>query len=222
MFRIIESISKEADIVVRSESVLDERITVQLDSTSIVDAFARILRNESYILLMAGNNVDDRLMARGHLWILSGQDDQETEGWSARPAHDARTTLDNEWYRYQLLANSVEKADREKAMFRLGENRRGANIELLRLGLSDSSRQVRQAAIESLPDIGGREAILALGIALADSDAGLRINALDALGEIGGEAAKKLIHKAMSDADSRVREAAGDWIVELNWRSDGS
>lgn len=215
---ILELISEEADIVVHSDSVLDERITVSLDSTSIIDAVARILRSESYILLITGNTFDDRLTTRGHLWIFSGQHDQETKGWSAQPANDASATSENEWNRNQLLANSGDKVDREKAMFRLGENHRGSGIELLRQGLSDSSREVRQAAIESLADIGGNESVLALGIALADSDTGLRISAIDALGEIGGKESERLIQKAMADADSRVREAAGDWVVELNWR----
>lgn len=216
--RILESIAAEAGLVVHSDLPLAGRVTVSKTTANIADAIAHILRSESYMLLMSGDEFADCLAACGRLWVLSGGSDADAGSWSTPQARFSGSTRDTDWENYQLLANSSDDMEREQAMFGLGELGHDSSIDLLKRGLVDANRSVREAAIESLADIGGNRSVAALGIALADPDPGLRISALDALGAVGGPKPKSLIQQALNDSDSNVREAAGNWMTELDWR----
>ncbi|MGI9203608.1 MAG: HEAT repeat domain-containing protein [Woeseiaceae bacterium] len=215
--RILESLTREAGLVIHSGTSLESRVSVSIDSSSLADAVAHILRDESYLLIVPGEKYDEPATARSHLWVFAVRPRGAADGWSSLPAPTSNTTQDTEWYDYQRLANSGVDVDREEAMFSLGEYGGEPSIELLRMGLLDPSHNVRKAAVESLADIGGNESIAALRIVLTDPEASVRITAIDALGEIGGKEPKRLIEQALADTDKRVREVAGEWITELNW-----
>ena len=87
---------------------------------------------------------------------------------------------------------------------------------LLEETLGHSNKNLREAAIQGFADIGGDDAVRALGIALHDEDPTLREGAVDALGVIGGEAAVGLLRQVLADNDPAFRSAAADILEELS------
>ena len=80
-------------------------------------------------------------------------------------------------------------------------------------------KDVREAAIVAMAEIGGDDAARAVAPALHDDDVAIREEAVEALGDIGGEVAIRFLQQALSDHHRPVREAAEDNLVKL-WRRE--
>ncbi len=106
-------------------------------------------------------------------------------------------------------------ADRQEAIYLLGEDGGGSSMNLLRDALADPDRDVREAAVETLGEIGGDEAAIAVAIALNDPNLDVRETAADALGQIGGDVSIQLLRQMTADRHAVVREAAADNLEQL-------
>ncbi len=215
---VLEALSRQTDLIVMSQETLDELVTVEIDRSTLQEAIRRLLRHKSFILHQV-NHVSSgefpRTMPHSRLWIFSDDSGSNQHAWTIRPALRPDPVDNSELIDYQVLALSDKRSDRAEAMFGFGEIASSISIEYLQQGLSDPDDRVREAAIDSLADLGGPESVQALSLALNDPDASLRIDAVDALGEIGGREAIKLLQEAMTDENDTVREAAAEWLTEL-------
>ncbi len=217
---VLEALSRQTDLIVMSQETLDELVTVEIDRSTLQEAIRRLLRHKSFILHQVSHVSSGefpRTMPHSRLWIFSDDSGSNQHAWTIRPALRPDPVDNSELIDYQVLALSDKRSDRAEAMFGFGEIASSISIEYLQQGLSDPDDRVREAAIDSLADLGGPESVQALSLALNDPDASLRIDAVDALGEIGGREAIKLLQEAMTDENDTVREAAAEWLTELAW-----
>ena len=215
--RVLEALSQQVNLIIISEAALDDSITLELVKQTVPETIHHLLRHRSYMLHEPRGDRRSTISYR-RLWIFSEDPNGTDDVWTTRPVNHRIDTVEEELTEYQILAMSDSRRDREEAMFGFAELEAG--IEYLRQGLTDPDRDVREAAIESLAELGGAESVQALGIALNDPDAGVRLDAVDALGEIGGPDATGLLQQAMSDENHTVREAAAEWLTELAWLRD--
>ncbi|WP_333653004.1 HEAT repeat domain-containing protein [Dissulfurispira sp.] len=83
--------------------------------------------------------------------------------------------------------------------------------------LNDKTLYVREAAIQSLREIGSRKAVPYLISALNDKSFAIRINAIMALGKIGDESAIPFVKRVLyNDADPHIRDEAAKALRRLN------
>ena len=152
--------------------------------------------------------------------MLSSESDEGQQSWTTQARRRPPSTYESELNGYQILAMSDKSGEREDAMVGFGDFKDSSAVEYLQQGLLDPDEDVREAAIESLAELGGADSIRALSLVLNDPDAGIRIDAIDALGEIGGQEAVQLLETAMADENHTVREAAAEWLTDLAWRRE--
>ncbi len=220
---VLEELSRRTDLIVMSEENLDELMTVDIEEPTLAEAIHRLLRQKSFMLHQV-SHVSTRespgTMPHGRLWIFSGDSGSNQHAWTIQPALRPNTPGDSESIDYQILALSDNGGDRADAMVGFGDVGSSSVVEYLRYGLYDPDESVREAAIESLIELGGTESIRALSVVLNDPDPAMRIDAVDALGEIGGQEVIRFLQMAMTDDDHTVREAAAEWFTELTWGHD--
>jgi hypothetical protein len=217
---VLEELSRQTNLVVMSQELLDELVTVEIDQPTLPDAIRRLLRHKSFMLHQlshpSGNEIPETA-PYSKLWIFSRDSESDQRAWSTQHAREPYPDGKHETIDSQILALSDDRGDRQEAMYGFGEAGSNSGIEYLQQGLTDPDERVREAAIQSLVELGGTKSVQALSIALHDPHASLRIDAVDALGEIGGPRAIKLLQAAMADENHTVREAAAEWLTELAW-----
>lgn len=112
---------------------------------------------------------------------------------------------------YAKLMKSSDAALREEALGYFAGVEDGSGVApISEMLVNDSSEDIRRTAAEVLADLGGKQAVPALGKALADKSSEVRSMAVYSLGQIGGPEAVALIKKAMSDSSEDVRNSAAD------------
>jgi len=112
---------------------------------------------------------------------------------------------------FAKLMKSPDTALREEALGYFAGVEDGSGVApISEMLISDSSEDIRRTAAEVLPDIGGKQAVPALGKALADKSSEVRSMAVYSLGQIGGLEAAALIKTALNDVSEEVRDAAAD------------
>lgn len=203
-----------------SHDALDELVTVDIEEPTIAQAIHRLLRQKSYMLHQISDAKSSTLTGRSpinRLWILPDDLNNSHPTWTTNTKSRPSLNNESELLNYQLLSLSDHGGDREDAMVGFGGVGDSSVVEYLQYGLSDPDKRVREAAIESLADLGGMESVWALSVVLNDSDPAMRIDAIDALGEIGGQDVIRLLQTAMADDNHIVREAAAEWLTELTW-----
>jgi HEAT repeat protein len=83
--------------------------------------------------------------------------------------------------------------------------------------LTDKTLYVREAAIQSLGEIGSRKAVPYLIFALNDKSFAIRISAIMALGKIGDESAIPFVKRVLdNDTDPHIRDEAAKALKRLN------
>ena len=222
---ILEGLSRESGLVVRSRPALDEETSLDIEQVSLESAVRRLLRHHSFVLqqtyeLPAFDRRDRGPV--GMLWILAGDGGQGGNGtaeWSSDPLSSRVSVVDDDTIDFKALAASGEARDRQEAMYAIADSGEPTDIAYLAQGLVDGDRGVREAAILGLAEFGGAEAVQTLALALDDPDVGLRADAVDALGSIGSPEAVELLREAtMRQVDPGIREAAAMSLVELQWQ----
>uniref|UniRef100_UPI004056A909 HEAT repeat domain-containing protein n=1 Tax=Candidatus Electronema sp. TaxID=2698783 RepID=UPI004056A909 len=112
---------------------------------------------------------------------------------------------------FAKLMKNPDAALREEALgYFAGVEDSGGIAQVSEMLINDSSEDIRRTAAEVLADLGGKQAVPALGKALADKSSEVRSMAVYSLGQIGGPEAVALIKTAMNDANEEVRNAATD------------
>ena len=86
--------------------------------------------------------------------------------------------------------------------------------------LHDSQPAVREAAVETLVEMGGSESARLVGLALYDPDARVREEAVYALGHIGGSTSIELLRHAAADPDAELRRLAQEQLAKLAHTGD--
>jgi len=81
--------------------------------------------------------------------------------------------------------------------------------------LADRDRELRNAAVDTLGQLGDRRAVASLAGRLWDDDANLRAAAAEALGKLGGAEAVAALERALASPDSTLRHAAVDALAHL-------
>ncbi len=219
---VLEELSRQSNLVVVSQDALDELVTVDIEEPTLAEAILRLLRQKSFMLHQASYATGSEFPGNSpysRLWILSGESNDRQLTWTTQARSRPPLVNDSELIDYQILALSDNGGDREDAMVGFGDVGSSV-IDYLRYGLSDPDEGVREAAIESLAELGGTESVQALTVVLNDPDAAMRIDAVDALGEIGGQEAIRILQMAMTDDNHTVREAAAEWLTEIMWQHD--
>jgi hypothetical protein len=209
--RVLEELSEKSNLIVVSEEALDELVTVDVVEQTLPETIRRLLRQKSFMLHQSTHPSGSSPYFR--LWIMSSASSAGRQSWRSG-------TSDSELIENQILALSEKSGEREDAMVGFGDFSDGSAIDFLQQGLFDPDENVREAAIESLAELGGTDSVRALSLVLNDPDAGIRIDAVDALGEIGGTEAIELLKGAMADDNHTVREVAAEWITELAWQHE--
>lgn len=211
--RVLEELARQTDLVVVSQEVLDELISIEIEQPTLPQVIRRLLRHKSFLLQQSKD-------VGGSLWIYSDDSENSQHVWTTQPTPRPDPEPDDELIDYVILVSSDNASDREEAMYGFGDLGDSNGIGYLLLGLSDPDESVREEAIISLAELGGTESIMALSIAVNDPEAKVRADAIDALGEIGGQEAVRLLRGATADENETVREAAAEWLTELEWMHD--
>lgn len=220
---VVEELSRQSNLVVVSEDALDELVTVDIEEPTLAEAIRRLLRQKSFMLHQLSHATGNEFAGNSPysmLWILSGDSNDSQPTWTTPAKSRPPLVNDSELIDYQILTLSDNGNDRLEAMFGFGDAGSDSGIDYLQQGLTDPDERVREAAIQSLAELGGTESVQALSVVLNEPDAAMRIDAVDALGEIGGQEAIRFLQMAMTDDDFTVREAAAEWLTELAWRYD--
>jgi HEAT repeat protein len=90
-------------------------------------------------------------------------------------------------------------------------------VDVLIDALNDKTLYVREAAIQSLGEIGSRKAVPYLIFALSDKSFAIRISAIIALGKIGDMEAIHFVKRVLeNDADPHIRDEAVKALRRLN------
>lgn len=90
-------------------------------------------------------------------------------------------------------------------------------VDVLIDALNDKTLYVREAAIQSLGEIGSRKAVPYLIFALSDKSFAIRISAVIALGKIGDMEAIHFVKRVLeNDADPHIRDEAVKALRRLN------
>lgn len=90
-------------------------------------------------------------------------------------------------------------------------------VDVLINALDDKILYVREAAIQSLGEIGSRKAVPYLISALSDKSFAIRISAIKALGKIGDESAIPFVKRVLdNDTDPHIRDEAAKVLKRLN------
>lgn len=205
---VLEALSEQTGLMVRSHAALDERLTTAMRRATLAETVRRLLRRHSYLLQNAasGNSV---------LHIFADDAGDTGAAWATRRTTSFSHEIDGKWVDDQSLLSSADAADREKAMFAIGERHDVADHGYLLMGLNDPDPGVRGEAIAAIAEIGDADFIGLLGVALQDTHISVRLEAIDALGDLGGTDAIALIRRVTADPDPTVREAASEWLLEL-------
>lgn len=191
--RILGEIGRRCDVRIVLHESLDERVSLAIDGMTLPRAVKRILRGRSFMLRFA----QPSLGAGNWLWVFADT-----------PSGSRREEI-------VLPAAPVPVVDAQETIYLLGDEPNQRSMRLLREALADPDRSIREAAVETLGEIGGGEAALAVSAALNDPDVDIRESAVDALGSIGGDTATQLLHQMTADRHSLIREAAADNLEEL-------
>lgn len=104
------------------------------------------------------------------------------------------------------------------AAIALGNFKKSARVlDALIDALEDRTLYVREAAIQSLGEIGSRKAVPYLIFALNDKSFAIRMSAIIALGKIGDESAIPFVKRVLdNDADPHIRDEAAKALRKLN------
>jgi hypothetical protein len=90
-------------------------------------------------------------------------------------------------------------------------------VDVLIDALNDKTLYVREAAIQSLGEIGSRKAVPYLISALSDKSFAIRISAIKALGKIGDGSAIPFVKGTLgNDTDPHIRDEAAKALRKLN------
>ena len=220
---VLEELSRHTNLIVISDDALDELVTVEIDQRTLPETIRRLLRHKSFMLheLRYTSGHEYRgITPFSRLWIFSSESYDSQHALTTQPNYWPDHGSDNEMVDYQILALSDDVADREEAMYGFSVVDSKGRIGYLQQGLTDPDDRVREAAIESLAELGGADSVRALSVVLNDPDAGIRMDVVDALGETGGREAIELLQQAMTDENHNVREGAAEWLTELAWQQD--
>ena len=231
---VLEEIARQSGLVVVSTDPLQQRIDATFNGVTLSTAIRRILRQQSFTLLVGAEP--------SNLWIYVNGDGSSPPGPGFRTADpeqqilplslalsdgarqarlDAVTELaivESE-DAISLVAAALGDEDakvRAEAAYALGEIGGHDSLQLLQQALLDPDNRVREAAIEAFAEIGGEESARALAGVLNDTEASLREDAVDALGEMGGDTAIRILQQATADEREYIREAAEEYIAELS------
>ena len=190
--RILGEMARSCNVTIVLQESIDTPLSIDIERMTPQRAVKRILRDYSFILSYARPSVS----TSNWLWVLADS-----------PSQPSRVEI--------IQAGFPIAADRQEAIYLLGEDSGELSVNLLRNALADPDRDVREAAVETLGEIGGDEAAVAVAIALNDPDLDVRETAADALGQIGGDVSIQLLRQMTADRHAVVREAAADNLEQL-------
>ncbi len=190
--RILSEMARSCNVTIVLQESIDTPLSIDIERMTPQRAVKHILRDYSFILSFAQPSVG----ASNWLWVLANNLSQP-----------GRAEI--------IQAGFPIAADRQEAIYLLGEDSGELSVNLLRNALADPDRDVREAAVETLGEIGGDEAAVAVAIALNDPDLDVRETAADALGQIGGDVSIQLLRQMTADRHAVVREAAADNLEQL-------
>ncbi len=212
LVELLDELSRQADFAVASCAPCEQRISLRFDSLPLDQGLALVLRDQNFALMW-------KVAARAtvlpkKLWLLP-QVAASPQQLAAVAAVEPRTREPRTSRQPAALSLGTPQ-ERAEAAASMARGRQPGAVVTLTRALADSDRHVRQAAIESLVEIGGSEAIGAVGLALRDGDARLREDAVNALGDLGGPQAMALLRQAQQDASAFVRRAASQTLADLH------
>ncbi len=190
--RILAEMARSCDVTIVLQESIDTPLSIDIERMTPQRAVKRILHDYSFILSYARPSIS----TSNWLWVLA-----------TRPSQPSRAEI--------IQAGFPIAADRQEAIYLLGEDSGELSVNLLRNALADPDRDVREAAVETLGEIGGDEAAVAVAIALNDPNLDVRKTAADALGQIGGDVSIQLLRQMTADRHAVVREAAADNLEQL-------
>jgi hypothetical protein len=197
---LLNIISIQSGLIVKSHTILDDEITVEIHQKSLSDTLRELLRYRSFVYSDSHNI----------LWILPQRDGTLPQGVSFNNQIGIESGIPP-YLEYSKAADILEK--RLDWLESLAEEEPYTAISHLSLALSDSETEVKASAITTLAAIGSHEAIQALTIALSDPEPRIREQVIDALGEIGDESVLDLLEHALNDDTEFVREAAEEELI---------
>ncbi len=187
---VLADLSRHCGLTVILREVLEETVSVDLQGVSPQLAAKRILQGRSFVL----SYFQPPQQGGNRLWVLADSSVRSGSEDIIRPPTGVDET--------EIIYLQAEALD-------------AGLTDRLRDALADTDRDMREAAAETLGELGGDESAHALAVLLSDPDADVRESAADALGRIGGEAAIGYLTQLLADSDPAIREAADDNLAEL-------
>ena len=192
--RVLRELANRCDITVQLGVPLDEPTSIDIERLRPQRAARRLLGDYSFVLRYARPSPD----AGNWLWIFGDRPQQTADEEIISPAA------------------TVSIVDKREVIYRLADDADALTMNYLRNALVDPDRDIREAAVETLAELGTDEAAESLAVALRDPDNEICQSALDALGQIGGSVALRLLREMLDTPDPLLREAAADNFEELN------
>lgn len=218
---VIEKLASKGKLQVLTKERLDDPVTVELQSLTLMAALQELLRGFSFVLSDARQTTDARQDGRGTLWIFSRVPNESSANVSLNldmDSHEhARREEQKSFDELDAALTDRDPNTRLDAVSELGDHvddDEQATTMLASVASRDEHPSVRA---EALHMIGGRADShdQVLTRALTDRDASVRKAAISALEDIGAENSAQNLAIALKDRDASVRATAVDAIGEI-------
>jgi hypothetical protein len=218
---VIEKLANKGKLQVQTKERLDESVTVELQSLSLMAALQELLRGFSFVLVDARQTTDSRQDGRGTLWIFSRAPNQSGANVSVnfdRDSHEKARREEHESLEDLSAAiTDHEPNTRLDAVSELGDyfDEAEAAPMLAGVALGDEHPAVRSEALHAIARTTADTRAAVFTRALTDRDASVRKAAIGALDTIGAENSVQTLAIALKDRDESVRATAVDTIGEI-------
>jgi hypothetical protein len=213
---VVDEIARQSGLIVVSDLLLDDRLTLEFERLPLSDALRRIMRDQNYLLYQAqaatgpGNASPG---SRSTLWIFADGSAHKSGHKQAADRFSSDTESKIETLQSQLISD--DRRVRQQAVRGLRKLKVNDVIAPLSYALADEDKDIRVEAIYALAEVGGQDAVAALAAASGDENAWVRAETASALGTLGGDAAVQGLWHALHDADSNVRQSAISALAQI-------
>jgi hypothetical protein len=212
---VIEKLANKGELQVLTEERLDQPVTVELQSLTLMAVLQELLRGFSFVLL------DARQDSRGTLWIFSKAPYQSGEKASVNFERNSHEHAQREEQQsLEDLSAAITDHDsntRLDAVSDLGDyfDDAQASTMLADIASGDEHPVVRSEALHAIAHTKADTHVAIFTRALTDRDASVRKAAIGAMDTIAAENSIQTLAIALKDRDESVRATAVDTIGEI-------
>jgi hypothetical protein len=215
---VVAELAEQSNLELVVQDPLDERVSMELESTPLSAALRELLGQHSFLLQRA-SPAREAGARDGTLWIFPNE--MLRSGASGFVHGAAHPQIDGRSGTSQLSAAlASENANvRLDAVSALGQSEDAQATNLLaNAAVNDPRGSVRAEALYALGESGSNVNAnkQAFRRAIIDSDPDVRRAAISALEQVGDDSSVQVLATALKDADASIRAAAADALAEID------